>query len=236
MFRLSVGLAPLLLAACLPAAPSASSMTSPGLGESCSASPAGTMGKDPSAMDYGTATGDSTIGAVPRLWSKQYAREGEVCKGTVHKFDASLAVEVESNDSLGTEAVEASMKGKLCTAKVYRAAAADQIKVYRVWSSDAPATQYGSWWSLEMPAGRKVDFLASHGSCASWGNFDRLTECTVRAGVEFAIGPGQSVSCDNRVSYDKSEVNQVFIPVRPPNPASMWLENCRVVAENPLTE
>jgi hypothetical protein len=216
----AAALSALVLAACLPQPPGGAGMNK------SMAPPA-----EPSMMDFSSSAGESTIGAVPRMWSKEYGLAGK-CEGDIKAPATDLAKELESSDSLGTMAVGEPGKGKLCRAKVFEAI--KPIKVYRVWSSDKRMPELGTWWTLEMPMGSKDMYMQQYGKCASWGKYDQLTECTMRPGVQFAIGPTQSRTCGDKTMRATS-ANQLYIPVGGPNPWSIWFTDCKSVATMPLT-
>jgi hypothetical protein len=233
----AAALAPLLLAACLPSAPNALG-SSPGLGAPAPTDPA------LAPMSYDTAAGDSTIGAVPTLWSKEYVNSGDKCEGEVKTFTAGEAVEVDSNDTLGSRAIGKNGEGKLCKAKVYKVVGDTPVYVWRVWSSNIANNEHGSWWLLESPMGSKAAFLKSTGACADMGKFDRITRCKLRRGIHFAVGPTQNKTCSKvgtsggtgGVQTGKSALNQVVVPTDRYNPWTVWFSECDKPIENPLTD
>lgn len=129
------------------------------------------------------------------------------CAGTIGPVPEGVQ-QVEDNE-LVKSAVDATGKGKLCTAKVYEVVV--PVKVYRVWNSQKTYTELGKWWSFAKPAGPVDAYRAQNAICPEWSDLDRLSVCELKVGARFAVGPGQSADCAS-TKYEKSAVNQVFIP------------------------
>ncbi len=133
--------------------------------------------------------------------------DGVACVGAVNPPPAG-AKEVP-DDELAKSAIDATGKGKLCTARIFEATA--PIKVYRVWNSQKSYTEFGKWWSFAKPVGPVATYREQNAICPEWSDLDRLSVCEIKVGARFAAGPGQSATCASS-SYEKSSVNQVFIP------------------------
>jgi hypothetical protein len=46
--------------------------------------------------------------------------------------------------------------------------------------------------------------------CPEWSDLNQLTECKIKVGARFVMGPGQSASC-MVMMYGKSAVNQIYM-------------------------
>ena len=146
--------------------------------------------------------------------------DGVACVGSVQSPPVGA---VESSDpALLQKSLGASGEGKLCEGKVFMAD--KSITVYRVWNSEKRYTQYGSWWSFDLPRGPKLAYREENGICPSWSALDRMSSCTIKVGAKFVVGPGQSASC-KQVTYEKSAVNQVYIP-NDTRVGQVYVENC----------
>lgn len=157
--------------------------------------------------------------------------DGSTCVGTVMTPPAGL-VEADDTGLLQT-AQGGSGQGKLCTGKVF--IAEQPVTVYRVWDSSRPYTVYGSWWSLSEPQGPRDNYRKEEDICPEWSALDRVSACTIKVGTRIAIGPGQSVNCNNNLSYPPSAANQVYIPNDSRN-NQVFVENCTAAAEWPQSE
>jgi hypothetical protein len=147
--------------------------------------------------------------------------DGVACVGVV--AEAPLGAKEVSDEALAALATGATGKGKLCTARVFEAIA--PMKVYRVWNSEKSYTEIGSWWSFDKPAGPTETYRAQNAVCPEWSALDRLSVCEIKIGARFAMGPGQSATCEGDKEYPKSPVNQVFIP-NDTRERKVYVEHC----------
>jgi hypothetical protein len=147
--------------------------------------------------------------------------DGKACIGTIIAPPAGL-VETDDTELLKTAQGE-SGQGKLCAGKVF--VAEKPVAVYRVWDSAHSYTSYGSWWSLSDPQGPKDNYRKEEDICPEWSALDRMSACFLKIGAKVVIGPGQSVNCNNSLSYPPSAVNQVYIPNDSRN-NKVFVENC----------
>lgn len=133
--------------------------------------------------------------------------DGIACVGSIAPLPEG--VKEVSDDEFARSAVDESGKGKLCMTRVFEAVA--PLKVYRVWNSQKSYTEFGKWWSFDKPTGPVGTYREQNAICPEWSDLDRLTVCEIKVGARFAVGPGQSATC-TATKYEKSPVNQVFIP------------------------
>jgi hypothetical protein len=129
------------------------------------------------------------------------------CKGAIGA--PPDGVKEVTDEALARAAIDESGKGKLCMARVFEVVA--PLKVYRVWNSQKTYTELGKWWSFAKPVGPVETYREQNAVCPEWSALDRLTVCELKVGARFAAGPGQSATCET-AKYEKSSVNQVFIP------------------------
>jgi hypothetical protein len=148
--------------------------------------------------------------------------DGEACTGAI---DAPPpAARAVRDEALLREALDLSGKGKLCTGRVYEAVG--PVTVYRVWHAARAYTEFGRWWSFSRPSGPVAAYREQNAICAEWSALDVVSECTIKAGARFVVGPGQSARCDGGVVYPKSAVNQVYIP-NDTRAGKVFVEGCR---------
>lgn len=133
--------------------------------------------------------------------------DGVACVGAVDPMPEG--VKEVTDEALAQSAIDKTDAGKLCMTRVYEVVA--PVKVYRVWNSQKTYTEFGKWWSFAKPAGPVDAYREQNAICPEWSDLDRLTVCEIKVGSRFAVGPGQSAKC-NSTTYQKSKVNQVFIP------------------------
>ena len=164
---------------------------------------------------------DSTIAGI----------DGKACIGTIMAPPAGL-VETDDAELLKTAQGE-SGQGKLCAGKVF--VAEKPVTVYRVWDSSRAYTAYGSWWSLSDPQGPRDNYRKEEDICPEWSALDRMSACSLKVGAKVVIGPGQSVNCNNSLSYPPSAANQVYIPNDSRNDR-VYVENCSAGSEWPKSE
>ncbi|MGR9014875.1 MAG: hypothetical protein ACU83U_14665, partial [Gammaproteobacteria bacterium] len=125
---------------------------------------------------------------------------GTACVGTVINPPTGLS---ETQDPALLQTAEgAPGQGKLCTGKVY--IAEEPVTVYRVWDSAKAYTAYGSWWSFSYPEGSKESYRKAEDICPEWSSLDRMSTCSIKVGTHVVVGPGQSVDCNNNLSYPQS--------------------------------
>jgi hypothetical protein len=158
-----------------------------------------TVTPPPSTPDSETAT-ETALPAVGPI-------DGVACVGTFDPLPEG--VKEIADEALAKEAVDVTGKGKLCTARVFEVVT--PVKVYRVWNSQKTYTEFGKWWSFSKPTGPADRYREQNAICPEWSDLDRLSVCEIKVGARFAVGPGQSATCETK-TYEKSVVNQVFIP------------------------
>jgi len=169
-----------------------------------------------------------TTPATPEAAKPAYGPTDNVaCVGTVDAPPAG-AKEVK-DDELAKAALDVTGKGKLCAATVYEATA--PVKVYRVWNKDRAYTELGKWWSLAKPAGPVDEYRKQNAICPEWSELNSVSVCTVKVGAHFVMGPGQSAACE-KTTYEKSAVNQVFIP-NDTRENKVFVENCEKLGAFP---
>jgi hypothetical protein len=156
------------------------------------------------------------------------AIDEKACIGTIMTPPAGLA---ETDDTELLQAAQGeSGQGRLCAGKVF--VAEKPVTVYRVWDSTHSYTAYGSWWSLSDPQGPRDNYRKEEDICPEWSALDRMSACSLKVGAKVVIGPGQSVNCNNNLSYPPSSVNQVYIPNDSRN-NKVYVENCSAGADWP---
>jgi hypothetical protein len=133
--------------------------------------------------------------------------DGVACVGNIDPIPEG-AKEI-TDEPLAKSAIDETGKGKLCMTRVFEVVA--PIKVYRVWNSQKSYTELGKWWSFSKPAGPVDTYREQNAICPEWSDLDRVSVCELKVGAHFAVGPGQSAACTS-TKYEKSAVNQVFIP------------------------
>ncbi len=153
--------------------------------------------KDPSSEKVETPTTSPGVGPV----------DGIACVGAIAPVPEGVKEVID--DVFARSAIDETGKGKLCMTRVFEVVA--PLKVYRVWNSQKSYTEFGKWWSFDKPAGSVATYREQNAICPEWSDLDRLTVCEIKVGARFAVGPGQSATCAS-TKYEKSAVNQVFIP------------------------
>lgn len=133
--------------------------------------------------------------------------DGVACVGSIDAVPEGAKEVVD--EPLAKSAIDETGKGKLCMTRVFEVIA--PIKVYRVWNSQKSYTELGKWWSFSKPAGPVDVYREQNAICPEWSDLDRVSVCELKIGSHFAVGPGQSATCA-ATKYEKSAVNQVFIP------------------------
>lgn len=142
------------------------------------------------------------------------------CVGAVSEPPQGL-VKIEDQGLL-KDAVGEEDAGRLCMGEVF--SVSSPVTVCRVWNSEADYTLYGRGWSFELPKGPREAYCEANEVCEEWSPLDVMSSCTLIAGAKIAVGPGQSVKCENG-SYPKSAVNQVYVPNDSRNNI-LFVENC----------
>ncbi|UTH75977.1 hypothetical protein [Chromobacterium sp. IIBBL 290-4] len=145
------------------------------------------------------------------------------CVGNVMPPPAGLSA--AQNAALLSQAVGSPGKGGLCEGAVFQQEAAAAVIVYRVWDGSKPYSQLGRWWSFSPPQGSVAQYRADNAICPSWSQLNRVVRCQLKAGVQVAVGPGQSATCSPDPDYPPSPVNQVYIPNSSPD--AIQVENCQ---------
>lgn len=143
------------------------------------------------------------------------------CVGAV-SVPPSGASPVEDPDLL-KQALGAPNKGALCEGKVYEVK--QPMTVYRVWDSAVAYTEMGRWWSFDKPSGPKDRYREQNAICPEWSPLNTVSECQLKVGTHFVIGPGQSAEC-KETKYAQSSVNQIFVPNDSRN-NKLYVENCK---------
>ncbi|MBU2712957.1 hypothetical protein [Zooshikella harenae] len=146
--------------------------------------------------------------------------DGIACVGQIAQPPEGIVA--EEDKSLLDESLGSTGEGKLCAGKTF--VATKPVKVYRVWNSEKDYTQYGRWWSFQIPHGPKQQYREENVICPSWSSLDRMSECTLKPGTKLVVGPGQGANCLSS-SYPKSAVNQVFVP-NDSRKDILYVENC----------
>ena len=129
---------------------------------------------------------------------------------------AHLSAALAHNPFAGNDAkyqpVQPLHKGGLCAATYYNVTS--DLLVWRVFHSQQPHTQTGSWWNLRAVGDTVAQFDAYDDVCSDWypnAPADRRYTCYIKAGTSIAVGPGQSILCPNNRSYPQSPVLQVYV-------------------------
>ena len=172
---------------------------------------------------FALISGCASLQSNPPLTGKS----GELCPGQIQAPSDGL-MEI-NDDALLQSAEDINGYGKLCAGKVF--AVQKPLTVYRVWDSSRPYSVTGQWWSFDAPKGSRDSYRAAEDICQEWSALDRMSTCTLKVGTHIVVGPGQSVGCQNGLSYQASPVNQVYVPndgknnqlfVDCPNPGVVW--------------
>jgi hypothetical protein len=136
----------------------------------------------------------------------------QACIGST-ALPPSLSAQFEpvADEALLAKAVGKEKQGALCQGRVYQAKAEASVVLFRAWNSTNPNSRLGSWWAMEKPEGRIVDYRKDYEICYQWTPLDMLVQCKVKPGAKVVIGPGQSMECSQYLTYPASARQQVFI-------------------------
>ncbi|WP_047248175.1 hypothetical protein [Chromobacterium subtsugae] len=146
------------------------------------------------------------------------------CVGQVMPPPAGMSA--AQNSALLAKAVAAPGNGGLCEGAVYQQdAAVPGVTVYRVWDSAKPNSRLGRWWSFSQPQGPVAKYQADNAICPSWSQLNSVVRCQLKAGVQVAVGTGQSANCAPDPDFPPSPVNQVYVPNTSPD--DIQVENCQ---------
>lgn len=148
---------------------------------------------------------DDTLPATP-------VEEATPCLGTTDlpKHLIPYFDEVKDPELLASSLGETD-QGKLCQGKVYQAKANTEVPIYRAWNSTNPNSQMGNWWAFYQPSGFISQYRKDYEICYQWSPLDKLVSCRLKAGSKIVVGNGQSASCSEYLTYDKSAVQQVYL-------------------------
>ncbi|TMP39604.1 hypothetical protein [Pseudoalteromonas rubra] len=100
-------------------------------------------------------------------------------------------------------------QGGLCDAQNYQVV--QDLVIWRVWNSTYEGSKLGKWWSLEKPTGPISLYRAEFNICPKYSPLDMLVRCTLKAGTQVVIGPGQSAQCSEYFTYPQSDTNQLYL-------------------------
>jgi hypothetical protein len=113
-------------------------------------------------------------------------------------------------------------QGKLCTGQEFEVT--KLLTIYRVWDKSRDYSQYGQWWTFEVPEGPEDSWRSTYAVCPEWGPRNIVSKCRLIVGTKIVIGPGQSMKCAS-TTYPLSSANQVFIPNKLVNDTD-YVEKC----------
>ncbi|WP_221797475.1 hypothetical protein [Oceanobacter mangrovi] len=155
-------------------------------------------------------TGCALTATKPALPPQALVADANGCVGST-ELPAMLAGKLTpaSNDDLLQQALGEPGKGGLCKAAVYQVTEA--FTLYRAWNSTYSGSRLGSWWAYQQPAGLVAGYRENYEICYQWSPIDKLVRCTIKAGTQVVIGPGQSATCSEYFSYGVSPYQQVFL-------------------------
>ncbi|QTL37351.1 hypothetical protein [Pseudoalteromonas viridis] len=111
--------------------------------------------------------------------------------------------------SLPEDVVAASGQGGLCNARSYKVTR--DFTIWRAWNSTYEGSKFGKWWSLEKPTGLVAQYRTQLNICPKYSPLDMLVRCTLKAGSQVVIGPGQSAQCSDYFTYPQSDTNQLYL-------------------------
>ncbi|MCF2859839.1 hypothetical protein L1286_20355 [Pseudoalteromonas sp. SMS1] len=100
-------------------------------------------------------------------------------------------------------------KGGLCKGQVF--IAAKDITIWRAWNSEYSGSKLGKWWTFDKPLGSISQYRRENVICPSYSPLDMLVSCTLKAGTQVVVGPGQSAKCSDYFTYPASQVNQLYL-------------------------
>lgn len=129
------------------------------------------------------------------------------CVGEIAATPTGLSPSVD--DKLLRAAIGEVGKGKLCEGQVF--VATEAVTVYRVWNKAQAYSQYGGWWSFNVPEGPVAAYREANAICPEWSALDTVSSCQLVVDAKIVVGPGQRAQCDD-VVYPRSPTNQVYIP------------------------
>ncbi|MCG7534197.1 hypothetical protein [Pseudoalteromonas sp. OOF1S-7] len=111
--------------------------------------------------------------------------------------------------SLPEDVIAISGQGGLCNARSYKVTR--DFTIWRAWNSTYKGSKFGKWWSLEKPLGPVAHYRAALNICPKYSPLDMLVRCTLKAGSQVVIGPGQSAQCSDYFTYPQSDTNQLYL-------------------------
>ncbi|MGB2065778.1 MAG: hypothetical protein ACPHUL_11490 [Marinomonas gallaica] len=140
------------------------------------------------------------------------AEPTSVCLGTAALPEHLTPFFDEVNDpALLASTLGETDQGKLCQGKVYQAKANTEVPVYRAWNSTNPNSQFGNWWAFDQPSGLTAQYREAYEICYQWSPLDKLVSCQLSAGSKIVVGNGQSATCSEYLTYEKSPAQQVYL-------------------------
>ncbi|WP_086932753.1 hypothetical protein [Agarilytica rhodophyticola] len=132
------------------------------------------------------------------------------CVGTTELAEKYKGKLIAAEDSqLLASSLGNPQEGKLCQGQVYLSKA--PIILYRAWNSTNPGSQFGRWWAFEKPNGKVAKYRADYEICYQWSPLDKMSRCTLQAGIKVVIGNGQSAKCSQYLTYPVSKAQQIYI-------------------------
>jgi hypothetical protein len=154
----------------------------------------------------------------------QIAQPSGGCVGQV--MPPPVGMSIAQNSALLASAIGTPGNGGLCEGAVYQQSASiPSTTVYRVWDSAKPNSRLGRWWSFSRPQGPVAKYQAENAICPSWSQLNSVVRCQLKAGVQVAVGTGQSANCAPDPNFPPSPVNQVYVPNNSPD--DIQVENCQ---------
>ena len=134
--------------------------------------------------------------------------------------------EKSENASLLASAIGLPGKGGLCCGQVATVTetATEPVMLHRAWAphytagsaqsqgNSNAAYQFGGWWSLKPPDTPKDKYRHMDDICTQYDALTVYSSCTIKAGTQVVIGPGQSTHCSDTQSFPQSSVLQVYVP------------------------
>lgn len=146
------------------------------------------------------------------------------CPGNT-ELPVNLAGKLEAieDEPLLKSALGQPTKGKLCQGQVYQSKENSNLTIYRAWNSTNPNSELGIWWAFHRPEGKVSQYRSDYEICYQWSPLDKLTTCTLKAGVKVVVGTGQSATCSEYLTYPVSAAKQIYI-----QDAGTSVSNCTV--------
>ncbi|KZN56817.1 hypothetical protein N474_09360 [Pseudoalteromonas luteoviolacea CPMOR-2] len=128
------------------------------------------------------------------------------CIGEIEQHNGLVLL---PNAQVPSGVIQPADKGGLCKGQVF--VASKDITIWRAWNSEYSGSKLGKWWTFDKPLGSISQYRRENVICPSYSPLDMLVSCTLKAGSQVVIGPGQSAKCSDYFTYPASKMNQLYL-------------------------